>query len=146
MYIDIDSIDVRSCCQCGGCILHPHAITILGLRPAASGQKQPAQIRQVKTSEPSYVEINRKDLGRTFGWNPGRTCVWILSTELMGIHTTYFEIIRNLRTILSKSINIEIIRNHGRTCWWNRGRTFAWIKSNEPTGFCFCSLKSVGSR
>ncbi len=36
--------------------------------PVASGQKQPAQIRQVKTSEPSYVEINRKDLGRTFGW------------------------------------------------------------------------------
>ena len=29
VYIDIDSIDVRSCCQCGGCILHPHTIAIL---------------------------------------------------------------------------------------------------------------------
>jgi len=37
-------------------------------RGGARPQKQPAQIRQVKTSEPSYVEINRKDLGRTFGW------------------------------------------------------------------------------
>ena len=38
-------------------------------------QKQPAQIRQVKTSEPCYVEINRKDLGRTFGWKVLRWCL-----------------------------------------------------------------------
>ena len=36
-YIDIDSIDVRSCCQCGGCILHPHAIAVLGLGAQTGG-------------------------------------------------------------------------------------------------------------